>query len=314
MKVFVMGSGAVGGYYGGILHRGGHEVTFIARGEHLAAIRKHGLQVESVSSGTFTVRPDATDRPEASDGADFVLFCVKGYDNDAAIELLRPVVGENTAVLTLQNGIGSGVRLGAAFGDDKVLLGVTYVDAALNGPGLVAELGGPSRLVFGEADGRHSDRAVTIRDAFAGVGVDVELSSTIEKELWRKFQFICAWSGMICITRSPMDRVLASPATEQMTLRVLKEAQAVAGARGIQLPESEVEAAMQSFRDAGEDSVSSMFIDLQAGKPLEIGVLNGALARMGAEAGVETPVNEFIAACLTVPHEKAVAERFERST
>ena len=312
MNVLVMGSGAVGGYYGAVLRRAGHDVTFVARGEHLAAIRERGLRVDSVTSGRFTVEAAATDRPDASLSPDLVLFCVKGYDNASAIELIRPVVGESATVLTLQNGIGSGAQLAGAFGGGRVMLGVTYVDAALEGPGCVAEFGGPSRLVFGEADGRKTARAAAIRDAFAGAGVKIELTSDVDTALWRKFLFICAWSGMICVTRSPMSQILASPATERMTMNVLREVQSVAAARGIELSDAEVDAAMQSFRDAGEDSVSSMNIDLQAGKPLEIEVLNGAAARMGADAGVPTPVNDFIAACLTLPHESALAARAAR--
>ena len=313
VKILVMGSGAVGGYYGAVLHRSGHEATLVARGDHLAAIREHGLRIESVSSGDFTVRPEATDRPDGSSIPDLVLFCVKSYDNAEAIDLVRPAVGDGTSVLTLQNGIGSGDQLTSAFGSGTVLLGVTYVDAALKEPGLVAEFGGPARLVFGEEDGRTSKRARDVRDAFDDAGVKVELSSNVEAELWRKFLFICAWSGMICITRSPMNEVLAAPAGERLTRRVLEEVQAVARARGIGIGDEEVEAALESYRKAGEDSVSSMFIDLQSGKPLEIGVLNGAVAEMGSELGVETPVNEFIAACLGVPHEKAVAERTGRN-
>ena len=309
MNVLVMGSGAVGGYYGAVLRHAGNDVTFVARGDHLAAIRERGLRVDSVTSGNFTVTADATDRPDASVRPELVLLCVKGYDNATAIDLLRPVVREDTTVLTLQNGIGSGAQLADAFGEHKVMLGVTYVDAALEGPGHVAEFGGPSRLVFGEADGRRTDRAAAIGDTLSGAGVKVELTSDVETALWRKFLFICAWSGMICVTRSSMAEILASPAAERMTADVLREVQSVAGARGIELSDGEVEAAMQSFRDAGEDSVSSMFIDLQAGKPLEIEVLNGAVARMGAEAGVATPVNDFISGCLAVPHERAVAAR-----
>ena len=309
MNVLVMGSGAVGGYYGAVLRHAGHDVTFVARGDHLAAIRERGLRVDSVTSGNFTVTADATDRPDAAVRPDLVLFCVKGYDNAEAIELIRPTVGDGTSVLTLQNGIGSGAQLSDAFGEDRVLLGVTYVDASLDGPGHVSEFGGPSRLVFGEIDGGQSERAKAVHSALAGAGLRVELTSDVDAALWRKFLFICAWSGMICLTRSSMSEILASPATESMTMSVLREVQAVGAARGIDLPDSEVDAAMQSFREAGEDSVSSMNIDLQAGKPLEIEVLNGAVARMGPEAGVATPVNDFIVACLTLPHRKAVAAR-----
>lgn len=309
MNVLVMGSGAVGGYYGAVLRHAGNEVTFVARGDHLAAIRERGLRVDSVTSGNFTVTADATDRPDTSVRPDLVLFCVKGYDNATAIELIRPVVGEGTTVLTLQNGIGSGTQLAEAFGEQRVMLGVTYVDASLEGPGHVAEFGGPSRLVFGEADGRETARATAIRDTLSGAGVRAELTSDVDTALWRKFLFICAWSGMICATRSSMAEILASPATERMTLDVLREVQSVAAARAIELSDDEVEEAMQSFREAGEDSVSSMNIDLRAGKPLEIEVLNGAVSRMGVEAGVATPVNDFITACLTLPHQRALAAR-----
>ena len=304
-----MGSGAVGGYYGAVLRHAGNEVTFVARGDHLAAIRERGLRVDSVTSGNFTVTADATDRPDTSVSPDLVLFCVKGYDNATAIELIRPVVGDSTTVLTLQNGIGSGAQLAEAFGEQRVMLGVTYVDASLEGPGHVAEFGGPSRLVFGEVDGRETSRATAIRDTLSGAGVRAELTSDVDTALWRKFLFICAWSGMICVTRSAMAEILESPATERMTLDVLREVQSVADARGIELSDDEVEEAMQSFRDAGEDSVSSMNIDLRAGKPLEIEVLNGAVSRMGAEARVATPVNDFITACLTLPHQRALAAR-----
>ena len=134
MKIMVMGTGAVGGYYGAVLSRAGMDVTFIARGEGLAAIRERGLRAESVTSGSFVVHPAAFQKPAEAEVPDLVLFCVKGYDNAGAIELLRPAVGDCTTVLTLQNGIGSGEELGAAFGREKVLLGVTYVDAVRMDP------------------------------------------------------------------------------------------------------------------------------------------------------------------------------------
>lgn len=313
MKILIMGSGAVGGYYGAVLNRSGHEVTFVARGEHLRLVRENGLQIRSVTSGTFVSRVEVTDRTERLKSYDLVLFCVKSYDNESAINLIRPVVGDNTTVLTLQNGIGSGVQLCSVFGDDKVLLGVTYVDAALQSPGVVAEFGGPGRLIFGEIDQLGSGRSLMIRDAFVDAGVNVELSDCVESELWRKFLYICAWSGMICITRSSMDQILAYPGTERMTINVMKEVQLVAREKGIDIADSDIQTAMQTFRDSTEDSVSSMFIDLQSGKPLEIDVLNGAVARMGAKYGVTTPANNFIYECLTVPHQQALARRTDRS-
>ena len=148
-----MGSGGVGGYYGALLFRSGQDVTFVARGEHLDAIRDQGLRVESVTSGDFTVHPPATDRPSGAWKADMVLFCVKGYDNAGAIATMGPALGADTSVLTLQNGIGSGDELASAFGDKSVLLGLTYINAVRRGPGVVAELGGACNIVFGEEDG-----------------------------------------------------------------------------------------------------------------------------------------------------------------
>ena len=309
MKILVMGSGTVGGYYGAVLHRGGHEVTFVARGEHLDAIRQSGLRVESVTSGDFTIHPPVTDSPEGSWLPELVLFCVKGYDNAEAIELVRPAVGEGTSVLTLQNGLGSGDELASAFGHDKVLLGVTYVDAVRKAPGVVVEEGGPCNVVFGDADGSRSPRAVAVYEALEGAGISVELSSDVEVALWSKLIYVCAWSGMICITRASFAEILGTPEAEDLTWRVMREAEAVAGAKGVNVDGDLVERTMERFRATDGPSISSMYEDLKRGGRLEVEVLNGAVARLGKEVGVETPANELIAACLMVAHNRAVARR-----
>ena len=309
MKILVMGSGAVGGYYGAVLHRGGHEVTFVARGEHLEAIRQNGLRVESVTSGDFTIHPLVTDRPDGSWTPDWALFCVKGYDNAAAIELMRPAVREGTSILTLQNGLGSGDELASAFGQEKVLLGVTYVDAVRKAPGVVVEEGGPCNIIFGEADGSRFPRAVAVYETMKASGISVELSSDVEAALWSKLIYVCAWSGMICITRASFAEILGTPDTEELTWRVMREAEAVARAKGVNVDGDLVERTMERFRATDGPSISSMYEDLKRGGRLEVGVLNGAVARLGKELGVETPVNGFIAACLMVVHNRAVAAR-----
>ena len=309
MRIMVMGAGAVGGYYGAVLSRAGMDVTFIARGEGLAAIRGSGLRVESVTSGSFMVHPAAFERPEEAEVPDLVLFCVKGYDNAAAIELLRPAVGESTTVLTLQNGIGSADELGAALGHEKVLLGATYVDAVRLEPGVVREDGGPCNIVFGEEDGSRSDRAVAVLDALQGAGIAVELSDDMPKSLWTKLTYICGLSGMTCITRSGFPEVLDTPATRAMTLTVMREVVAVAEARGIRLGDGFADEVLAQFVEARGEMMSSMYNDLQSGNPLEVSVLNGAVSRIGKEAGVPTPANDFITACLTPAHNRAVQAR-----
>ena len=304
-----MGSGGVGGYYGAVLHRAGHDVTFVARGDHLEAIRRDGLRVESVGSGDFTVRPSATDRPDSSDAADLVLYCVKGYDNDEVIPLLAPAVAAHTSVLTLQNGIGSGDVLSEAFGVEKILLGATYIDAQKTAPGVVAETGRVREIVFGEGHGAFGPRAIKIRDALAAAGISVELTDSVASELWGKLLYICALSGMICITRATFPEILANPGTEQMTWAVMREVEDVAGARGITLRANVVEQTMERLRGVTGGGISSMYTDLQGGGRLEVGVLNGAVSRFGKEHSVATPVNDFITACLTIAHDRAVKTR-----
>ena len=307
MNVLVMGSGAVGGYFGAILHRGGQHVTFVARDENLEAIRRDGLRVESVASGNFTIRPPVTERPDGASKADLVLFCVKGYDNAEAIATMAPAVGADTSVLTLQNGLGSGDELASAFGADHVLLGVTYVDALRRGPGVVAEVGDKPDIVFGEADGKQTPRALALRDALKETGIDVHLSTDVAQELWKKLIYISAWSGMICVTRAPMAEIMSTPEARDLVLRVMREAEAVARTKGVQVDHGYVEATMAYFESSREGAVSSMFSDLQRGGRLEVGVLNGAVSRLGRETGVPTPANDFITACLTVAHNRAVS-------
>ena len=307
MKVLVMGSGGVGGYYGGILSRTGHDVTLVARGQHLEAIRRNGLRVESVHSGDFTVRTGVTDRPNQVHTAELVLFCVKSYDNDQAIELIRPAVGPETSILTLQNGIGSGDQIAAALGPARVLLGVTSIDSQKRKSGVVAETGEPPRIVFGEEDGRITDRAVAIRDAMDGAGVPIELSTNVMKALWEKLVRVCAWSGMICVTRTFFPEILETPQAAEMTTQILQEAAAVARAKGVALADNFAATVIEKFRAVKGTPVSSMFTDLRNEGRLEVAVLNGAISRIGQDVGVPTPVNDFITACLMVADNAAQA-------
>jgi 2-dehydropantoate 2-reductase len=305
MKILVTGAGALGGYFGSVLARAGEDVTFLERNQHLEAINRDGLRVESVAHGEFTVHAPAIERPDGTWSADLVLFCVKSYHNEKAIEAISPAVGDGTTILTLQNGIGSGDQLAGAFGRGKVLLGVAYYEGQRKAPGVVAELGGERRIVFGEEDGAQSPRAAAIRDALLGAGLDVELTDDVLRAVWNKLVMICALAGMTCITRSSFAEVIDTPATLDLTWRVVREAAAVGRAKGVNLADDVVESTMDYFQRFKNELVSSMYFDLEAGKPLELRVLNGAVSRSGEEAGVATPVNDFITACLMVADSRA---------
>ena len=305
MKILVMGTGGVGGYFGGVLARSGEDVTFVARGEHLDVINRDGLRVESVAVGDFTVRRPALERPDGAWKADVVLFCVKSYHSEGAIETIAPAVGEDTSILTLQNGVGSGDQLVDAFGRDRVLLGAVYIDAMRRSPGVVAQIGGPCRIVFGLEDGRQSPGAIALQEVFRRAGIDAQLSGDVLTELWNKLIFICALSGMTCIARASFSEVLDSPGTLDLTWRVMREAFEVGRAKGIGLDPGIVESTMSDIQRMHRSMISSMYLDLESGNPLEIAVLNGAISRVGREVGVATPVNDFITDCLNVADSKA---------
>lgn len=299
MVILVMGSGAVGGCYGGLLARAGEDVVFVARGAHLAAIQRDGLRVESATKDDFVVHPKALAKPDGSWKADLILFCVKGYDNAEAIEVIAPAVGDGTAILTLQNGIGSGDQLASKFGPDKVLLGAAYIDAMRKAPGVVADIGNSIRISFGEANGERTARAAKIEGTLRNAGIDAVLSENVLKALWNKLVYICALSGMSCITRAPFQDVLRTPETLSMTEQVMREVYEVGQAAGVLLDDHLVETTLAGFLQE-KDFVSSMYLDLMVGNPLEIDVLNGAVSRKGQELGVPTPANEFITACLRI--------------
>ena len=306
MRVLVMAAGSVGGYFGGVLARGGNEVKFVARNENLAQIKANGLVVQSVTTGDFVVKPaDAVDSLGGDWQADLVLFCVKSYQNEIAINQMKPAVGPNTTILTLQNGLGSADELSAVFGEDAVMLGAAYVEAERLRPGVFAEHGGTCRLVFGERDGSQSERGLRILKTLNESGIDGELSDDVNVTLWTKLILISALSGITCICRSSMVEALDNPASADITMRILEETANVGRAAGVSLEHDIVETTMAQFQRDKADLVSSMHMDLMAGRPLELANINGAVSAIGKLHGVETPMNDFITSCLSVAHQRA---------
>ena len=210
MKVAVMGAGAVGGYYGGVLARDGVDVTLICRGSHRDAIRSAGLRVDSHWGG-FNVNPIATDDPGEVGPVDLVLHCVKLYSNDEAVPLLRPLVGDETNILTIQNGVTSGQRLANEFGWGKVLQGATYIEAAIAAPGQIEQTGSAARIEFGERDGTASDRAEAIKSLLDRPGIQVVVSSDIASTLWTKLVAVAAIGTVMTVSRSSLPEVLGWP-------------------------------------------------------------------------------------------------------
>lgn len=297
MRIAVIGAGAVGGYFGGRLAAAGHDVTFIARGATLEALRTDGLHISSPMRGDAHVPVRATSQPEDVGPVDVVLSTVKLYDLEASAPAMRPLIGPGTVVIPLQNGVEARAMLTPLLGADHVAAGIAYIVAVADRPGHITHVTA-DRLVFGEADGTISARLQAFQQAGQQAGFVTELTPDIETELWIKFVRLATWSAMTCVTRSPMGVIKAYPALLSMMDRAFDEAIAVGRARGIAFPPTLVEATQQLVRNFPYGSKSSMLEDLERGRRLELPWLSGAVVRMGAEAGVPTPVHAYVATVL----------------
>ena len=305
MKILVVGAGGVGGYYGAVLSKSHYEVLILARGTHLAAIKDNGLSLRSENSGNFTVYPEASETLNTDWKADLVLFCVKSYHNHDAMIAMAPAIEESTSILTLQNGIGSGNDLANKFGGDKVILGATYIDGWVDSPGIVAEQGEPFKTVFGEETNHETTRTKTIEDVFLKAGIDAEISENINDSVWTKLLYICGLSGMSCITQGPIKHVLENIDSLEMLRGILIEVKEVGFASGINFDQSIVERTIDNMYQNRETLTSSMYLDMIAGKPLEVSVLNGAVVNEGRNYDIRTPLNDFINTCLSIVDSRA---------
>ncbi len=298
MRFAVFGAGGVGGYLGARLADAGHDVTLIGRGEHLAALRADGCRVESLHGDTSVVVP-ATDDPAEIGECDFVLFCVKAHDTKEAAAQLEPLLGDDTGVVSFQNGVDNEEWLAEAVGRDHVIGGVAYIFSTIKEPGLIAHTGGPARFIYGELDGHQTPRIERLDDAFsASPGIEAVLADDIDVERWRKFVFICAQAGMTGATRRPLGDIRSTAATWRMYRRLMDEVAAVARAKDIDLPDDTVEEWVSFAGELEPDTSSSLHYDLSHGKQLELDALNGSVVRHAAEVGVDVPMNEAVTAIL----------------
>ena len=295
MRFGIVGTGGVGGYFGGLLARAGLPVCFIARGEHLQALKQHGLAVESVEPGAFKVR-DAmfTDDPAEAGPCDVILYCVKTPANDEAIPFMRPMMGPDSVVISLQNGVDNGELLAREYGGHRVMEGAAYVFSAIVAPGRIHQTAGPRRIVFGNLGGGATPEGKRIVEAMRQGQVDARLSADIRIELWNKFILICAVSGMTALTRRPLGEILGYDGTARMAREVMREVFQLAMAMGIPL-EPDSDAANYRFMAQQDPSgKGSMCHDVEAGRRLEIDSLCGYISRMGRVHGVATPLNDYL--------------------
>ena len=307
MRIAVMGAGSIGGYFGGMLSRGGNDVTLIARRHHLRAILDHGLKVVR-DQEQFIVRCDATDDPSRVGEVELVLLTVKTYHNEQAVPSMVPLVGPATSVLCLQNGIDSYQAAAAAVGLERVLPGAAYIEVGIPEPGVVKQTGTGVRIAFGEIDGSQSERGDRILATLEQSGISGQFERDIQKTLWAKFLLIASMGGVTTLSRERMAQLMPRPEWRRVLVGCMREVETVGRAAGVDLEPNVVEQALEYFDGDLEELHSSMHADVIAGRPLELETLNGAVVRVGREIKVPTPINDVIYAMLK-PYEKGAFDK-----
>jgi 2-dehydropantoate 2-reductase len=297
MRIAVCGAGGVGGYFGGRLAQAGADVHLIARGSHLEALRTHGLRVHSVK-GDFAVRIPATDDPADIGPCDYVLFCVKAFDTESAAARLGPLLGDATAVVSLQNGVDNEEKLARSVGQDHVMGGAAFIFSGIAEPGVIVHTGGPTSITFGELDGQVTERAQRLLACCQQAGFAAELSESIRTVLWAKLAFICAQAGMTAAVRLPIGEIRTVAAAWTAFQRLVAEVAAVAEADGTPVPLAAQERALTMAQSVEPGSFSSLHDDLVAGRGMELDALHGFVVRRAAEHGVPVPMSEAIYAIL----------------
>ncbi|HEY3189244.1 MAG TPA: 2-dehydropantoate 2-reductase, partial [Solirubrobacteraceae bacterium] len=300
VHIVVMGSGGVGGYFGAKLQRAGERVTLVARGAHLEVLKRSGLTVRSATEGDILVKPGVVERLEGVDRADAVLFCVKSFDTDDAAARLWSVLGPDTAVLSLQNGVDNEDRIDAKLGAGRAMGGVAQVFATIESPGVIRHQAA-GRIIFGELDGKITERAERLRDAFARAHVPVELTTAIRRALWEKYLLICAVGGTTAVTRETIGVIRDTPATWRLFRTIVEEVAALGRAADVDLASDAVEQIMKFAETIPPSNRASLAHDVLQGRRLELEALHGHASRLGERLGVPTPALFAVYAALA-PH------------
>lgn len=301
MRFAIVGSGAVGGYFGAKLARNGEDVSFIARGAHLEAIRQHGLSIRSAKLGDFVVHAPAHEDPAAIGPVDVVLFTVKAYDNASALKLLTPLVGPESVVLTLQNGVDSVDEIAAVVGRNCVLGGTTYVATALETPGVIVQTGVHRSIIFGEVSGertRISERVQSVADTFARADILVTPVADGRVPIWDKFVYLAPFSGFTGAARLPIGGLWPDPHVRDMFYAAAREVAALATAEGVAISPDRFERLKEYMDNIPPTTRSSLLIDLEMGKRIEVEALQGAAVRRAAKHGLSMPIISTLYAVL----------------
>ena len=294
MRIVVFGTGGVGGYFGGRLAQAGEDVTFIARGEHLRAIKANGLKVDS-SSGDFVIYPaKATDNAGEVGETDLVILGVKAWQVPEAARAIKPLVGPATTVMPLQNGVDAVPQLVAELGSDNVIGGLCRIVSFVVEPGHIRHAGFTPTIIIGELDNRRTERISKIEQVFEHAGLDTTIAADIQVALWTKFLFIASFSGVGALANAPAGVLRSDPKSRAQMLSAMEEIYRLAHARGVKLPSDSVDKVMAAVDGLPEDATSSMQRDIAAGKPSELESQNGAVVRMARESGVEVPTHTLI--------------------
>jgi 2-dehydropantoate 2-reductase len=291
MKIAMMGSGGVGGLIGARLAHAGCDVSFIARGAHLAAMREHGLRLESPVGNVHLPRPQVTDDPGSLGPVDLVIFSVKLWDTEAAARQILPLIGPETGVISLQNGVKKDDILRPIVGEKALMGGVAYMGTAISRPGVIQHTGTMQRVVFGEYDGRRSKRAEALLEWCRKGGLDAAISDDIRRTLWEKFAFLVAMAAVTATIRLPIGPIRSHPMTRKFYLDAIREAAAVGRAHGVRLAEDFAEERMAFVDTLPATMTASLHHDLERGNPLEVEWLSGSVVELGAAVGVPTPIH-----------------------
>lgn len=298
MRIAVFGVGAVGGYLGWRLARAGEDVVFIARGETLAALSNQGIRVDTLEGTSEVWRVKAVEDPSAVGPVDAVLLGVKAWQVPESAEEMRPLMGPESFVVPLQNGVEAPSLLAKVLGAEHVLGGLCYMVAFKVGPGHVRHAGMEPRVIFGELDGRLTDRSQKLLAAFSHAGVKAEIPDDIRAAMWKKFLFIATFSSVAAVTRAPAGVIRSIPETRAMLEAVAHEVAAVAAASGVRIGDAAVRSVLELIDNLPDTGTASMQRDIIEGRPSELASQTGAVVRLGAEKGVATPVSSLLYGCL----------------
>jgi len=298
MKIAAMAAGAVGAYFGGRMQAAGHDVAYIARRAHLEALRKDGLKIESVHGDLHLPKVNATDDPKQVGPVDIVLFAVKLWDTEIAAELAKPLVGPNTRVITLQNGVDSYERVSGILGKEQTCPGTAYIAAVLGGPGMMRHTSKFATMRVGRMDGKPDAKLAAFVEAAKAANIDIQPQDDMNRERWQKFIFLSSMAGVNCMMREPIGKVLADPDTRRFYRTLMEECLKVGQKSGAKVPDAWVDDRMTFSDNAPPGMKASMYHDLEAGNRLELDWLTGKVVSLGHALGVPVPASEAVYAAV----------------